>query len=50
MVGLLTGVSSVTTLLGQLVFGRITDKKGDVFVQVADRACSFPSCRYRGSS
>jgi predicted MFS family arabinose efflux permease len=34
MVGLLTGISSVTTLLGQLAFGRITDKKGDAFVEV----------------
>jgi len=33
-VGILTGVSSVSTLAGQLAFGRITDRKGDVFVQV----------------
>jgi MFS family permease len=33
-VGLLTAVASVTTLLGQLAFGRITDRRGDVFVQV----------------
>jgi MFS family permease len=34
MVGLLTAVSSVMTMFGQLIFGRITDKKGDIFVQV----------------
>jgi MFS family permease len=34
MVGILTAVSSVTTMFGQLAFGRITDKKGDIFVQV----------------
>jgi MFS family permease len=34
MVGILTGVSSVSTLVGQLAFGRITDRRGDVFVQV----------------
>ena len=34
MVGLLTCISSVTTLFGQLAFGRITDRKGDVFVEV----------------
>jgi MFS family permease len=33
-VGLITAVGSVTTMLGQLVFGRMTDKKGDIFVQV----------------
>jgi MFS family permease len=34
MVGFLTAVSSVTTLLGQLALGRATDKKGDAFVLV----------------
>jgi MFS family permease len=34
MVGILAGVSSVSTLAGQLAFGRITDKRGDLFVQV----------------
>lgn len=34
MVGLLTAVSSVMTLFGQIAFGRITDRKGDVFVEV----------------
>jgi MFS family permease len=34
MVGILTGVSSVATLAGQLIFGRVTDERGDVFVQV----------------
>jgi MFS family permease len=34
-VGFLTAVSSFTTLFGQLAFGRITDKRGDVFVLVA---------------
>ena len=33
-VGLITAVGSVTTMLGQLVFGRITDRKGDIYVQV----------------
>ncbi len=33
-VGLLTAVASVSTLFGQLAFGRITDKRGDIFVQV----------------
>jgi MFS family permease len=32
MVGLLTAVSSVFTLAGQLVLGPVTDKKGDIFV------------------
>lgn len=34
IVGLLTAVGSVSTLVGQLVFGRITDRKGDIYVQV----------------
>ncbi len=34
MVGLITAVASVTTMLGQFVFGRVTDRKGDIFVQV----------------
>ena len=34
MVGILTAVSSVTTMLGQLIFGRMTDRKGDIFVQI----------------
>jgi MFS transporter, DHA1 family, multidrug resistance protein len=34
MVGIITAVASVTTMLGQLAFGRITDRKGDIFVQV----------------
>jgi MFS family permease len=34
MVGFLTAVGSVTTLLGQLLFGRVTDRRGDIFVQV----------------
>jgi MFS family permease len=33
-IGALTAVSSVFTLLGQLVFGRVTDRRGDVFVLV----------------
>jgi MFS family permease len=33
-VGMLTGVSSVSTLAGQILFGRVTDRKGDVFAQV----------------
>lgn len=35
MVGFLTAVASVTTLFGQLLFTRVTDSKGDVFVLVA---------------
>jgi MFS family permease len=34
LVGLLAAVSSVSTLLGQLIFGRVTDKRGDIFVAV----------------
>jgi MFS family permease len=33
-VGFLTGVSLFTTLFGQLLFSRITDRRGDVFVLV----------------
>jgi Arabinose efflux permease len=33
-VGIVTAVSSVTTLFGQLAFTRITDRKGDVFALV----------------
>ena len=34
MVGLLTAVSSVFTLVGQLTLGPVTDRKGDIFVFV----------------
>jgi MFS family permease len=34
-VGIITAVASFTTLFGQLLFGRVTDRRGDVFVLVA---------------